>query len=1088
MTQHPGEEPGPAGEPSILSSDPDPRPARVWIYVLLTAVLAAGAVWVHRVEWFSGPTVYTVLESVGTALAFVIGILALVRYYSKKRSTYLFIGTGFLGAGFLETYHVLVTSPWMDASPELTVWTWVAARAFLALFLLMSWVAWYQETGGGAQKPSGVPDERSVYVTAAFLTVVIFLFFTAAPLADAYQPGALISRPPELIPAFFFLLALVGYLTKGHWRSDPFEHWLVIALILSVVLHGGVLSLSGGLYDAPADLSHLLKLGSYGSILSGLMASFFVTLRREAAASEAVLDANQALAHEVRVRRRAEHVLQESEERLQDFLDNAHDLIQSIDPDGKILYANKAWRRTLGYGDEELEDLNIFQVIHRDSKDRFREMLDRVFDGHTFSDFEVKLLGRGGTVVRCSGSFNARFENGRPSSARSILRDVTEERRIQEELTVSQANLETLFESTGDAIWSVGPSHRLITFNTAYALTVEAITGREPQVGDPLSKVIPERDREWFAECYDRALAGNRFSAVWGERVAEEERSYDLYFNPIQSGSGVSGVVVFSKDITRRLRVEEALRRAKQEAEEGNQAKSQFMANMSHELRTPLNSVIGFANILLKDKDERLEASQREFLERILANGKHLLGLINEILDLSKIEAGRMEVDLETVNLPDLLQETISQLEGQVAGRPVELRIEVPSDLAPVETDRVKLKQVLINLVGNALKFTEEGHVALRVEADPGSNMPRAISVEDTGPGIPDDRLEAIFDAFQQVDGGTARRFGGTGLGLTISRSLCQLLGYRLTAASEVGHGSTFTVELDPGDPEEREGPRQEGELRRLDPPVPRGADLMELPARTGIEGRKILVVDDEADSRRLLEHYLEEAGCQVVTAKDGVEGLEVARRERPDLITVDLMMPRMSGWDMLRAVREEAPLRNIPVVVVSIVAQEGSGRVLGAVDLLDKPVDRDEFLGVLRRNLVGDVGRVLVVEDDRDTRRLLRHYLQELGLVVYVAENGERALELLRGMVPDLILLDLRMPVMDGPSLLERLRSEPSYASVPVVVLTAKDLDSAEAREISEEVMEVIPKVDRVEDRLATVIDRIFGTEEQEPDLETPR
>jgi len=1065
--------------PGLPREDADLGRRRAIVYVVLTLLLLLGAALTPRISAVAGPELHSVMEGMATILALVIGALALVRFYSRRRTTYLFLGTGFLATGLLDGYHAAITAPFVVSAtephfPDLLAWTWIASRVFLSLFLFVSWLAWYQdERGESGRRTRRSEDDNSVFMTAGILTLVIFVFFLRVPLAGAYHPNLITPRPAEFIPGIFFLLALGGFLKKGAWRRDAFEHWLVIALILSVATHLGFLAFSAQPFDASAVIAHLLKIASYLAVLSGLMASVYVTFRKEEESAAFVLKANADLAREVQVRREAERSFQEGERRLQDFLDSATDLILSTDAQGRIIYANRAWLQTLGYEEAVADGLNVLSIVPSESRDAFRRIMERVFRGEVLSDYEIVFLSEKGEPVVCAGSSNCRFEGGRPVATRNIFRNVTEVRRAAAELARSQANVEALFESTGDSIWSVDRDHRLVTFNTAFALTAEAISGTAPQVGDAKEGFLPPKDVEWFTGCFDRALAGNRFTAVREESVSGHSRFYELFFNPIEADGHAAGVVVFSKDITQRRRVEEALKKAKQESEEANLTKSQFMANMSHELRTPLNSVIGFANILLKNKSGKLEPKEEGFLERIQANGKHLLSLINEILDLSKIEAGKMELEIESVDLSQLVRETLAQLEGQVAGKPVLLLGDFPENFAPFLTDPGKLRQVIINLVGNALKFTESGEVMVRVEGTPGRGVAERILVRDTGVGIPPDRLEAVFEAFQQADGTTTRRFGGTGLGLTISRSLCQLMGYRITVDSEVGVGSTFTMHLSP--PSATGSDDGRGDLE-ISPQARWSPEVLD-PTQV-LRGKKVLVVDDELDSRTLLRHLLEDFGCTVITAEDGIQGIEEARKVRPDLITVDLMMPRMSGWEMLRVLRDDPALRGTPAVVVSIIPEEGSTESLGDVDVISKPVDRDELIRVLRRNLSTNVGRVLIVDDNPDTRVILERYLRDAGLAVYTVTNGEAALEFLRRTHVDLVLLDLLMPVMDGFVTLERLRQGGYAREVPVVVLTAKQLSQEEIDRLSRLANEIILKDGEVEKRLGEVFNRYFGDE----------
>ena len=408
-------------------------------------------------------------------------------------------------------------------------------------------------------------------------------------------------------------------------------------------------------------------------------------------------------------------------------------------------------------------------------------------------------------------------------------------------------------------------------------------------------------------------------------------------------GGRIVGTFGISRDITDRKRAEEALRQAKEAAEEASRTKSQFLASMSHELRTPLNSVIGFANILLKNKAGTLGPAELNFLDRIQANGRHLLALINEILDLSKIEARKVELQMAPVALDVLVRETVAQQESLVRDKPVQLLADLPAQVAPVLTDADKLRQVLINLIGNALKFTERGSVTVRVLTDPANHRPLRLEVIDTGIGIPQEKLGVIFEAFQQAEAGTTRKYGGTGLGLTISQALCQLMGYHIEVASEPGRGSTFSVRLLPG-PNPAD-PEPSTRTVAGEPP-PAAA------APASLNGELVLVIDDELDSRTLLTHTIAEFGCRVLAASSGEQGLRMAREFRPHLITVDLMMPDLDGWQVIRALKADPALRNIPVVVVSIVAGENRGRILGVVDVLQKPVARADLLAVLHRCL----------------------------------------------------------------------------------------------------------------------------------------
>ncbi len=1058
------------------------RAAMHFFVVVLLAVLARG---LARADWISGPILYGTLEALSACLALVVGALALVRFYSRKQETILFIGTGFLGTGFLDLFPAVLATGWMGTRTAeelegLATWSFTASGTYLSVFLFSGWIAWHRRKKKPDRKPI---REATVFLVATLLAVVVFAIFDLIPLTGAFRPDQLIRQPAEFVPGLIFLIAAIGFLIKNHWRVDAFEHWLIVALLIGVMAHAGYMPFSSQYHDALFVSAHALKVLSYACALVGLLASVYVTFRREGEVADATREANQALAREIDYRRQAERLIQEKEERLQDFLDNAHDLIQSVDPEGRFIYVNQAWKNALGYSDEDIETLTLFQILDAGCRERCKRDFARVLQGEDLPVLEVDLVAADGQVIQVAGSATVWEKDGEAVATRGIFRDITEQTQARRKFEAFQANLRALVENTGDAIWSVDRAKRLITFNTAFSMALEVRTDREPKVGDRPSDCLPPEDVAWYVDMYEKALYGNAFSELREEEIGGQIRTYEFFFNPIREAAGITGVAVFEKDVTARRRTQLALRMAKEEAETANQAKSQFLASMSHELRTPLNSVIGFTNILLKNRTGNLEEQELSFLERIIANGKHLLDLINEVLDLAKIEAGRMELDLQTVDLGALVGDTLSQLEGQVKEKNVVLRSVIPDGMEVIQTDSGKLRQVIINLVGNALKFTTQGEVAVEVEVQDDGRTPSAIAVRDTGIGIPPDRLQAIFEAFQQADKETNREFGGTGLGLTISRSLCQLMGFDLRVESEVGEGSTFTILLTEGASPER---RAEEELMQeaLAPiESTRPASTTEIASHLGGHRARILAIDDDPDSLRLLRAQLEDLSFEVLTAPSAEVGLEVAKKQRPDLITLDLIMPDMTGWEALREFKESPSLQEIPVVIISVVAEEQDrGSLFGSVDLLTKPVHKGDLLTVLRRNLREPRGRrVLVVEDEPGTQELFRISLEELGIRVTLAGNGEEAEEALKTLDPDLILLDLVMPVMDGTAFLKRLREDPRRSELPVIICTGKELSLTERKRLLAQASRVLEKGDEFEADLASALAEFFPLEQED-------
>jgi len=514
-------------------------------------------------------------------------------------------------------------------------------------------------------------------------------------------------------------------------------------------------------------------------------------------------------------------------------------------------------------------------------------------------------------------------------------------------------------------------------------------------------------------------------------------------------------VITIGRDIRERERLDAELVEALGQAHAASQAKSDFLARMSHELRTPLNSVIGFSNVLLKPAQNALDDQSRSYVQRIRANGTHLLEIINDILDLSKVESGRMDVLMETVDVGRLIHETVGEFAARGAdAQPIEIRI--PDRIAPLRTDPDKLRQVLLNLVSNAAKFANNGRVVVRAIVHGETDALQRIDVVDGGVGIPPDRLEKIFEAFEQADSSIQRRFGGTGLGLAIARSMCERLNYRLGVVSEPDVGSTFSIIVSADSPV----------LAHHVPPDANGADAP--PRRVArrvtpavpVDMPTVLIIDDSDDSRVLLTQIIEEAGCRVFTAPSGEAGIIVALDRRPDLIVLDLLMPAMDGFETLQRIKAHPSIAQTPVIVVSVVASEYQARLAGAVEVLNKPIAREALSDAIDRALNAPTARVLIVEDSDDARRVLEAHLAEFpGLEVASAPTAVDALAKLQSFHADLILLDILLPGVDGVEFLRRIRRIERYHETPVVVVTAKSLTDEEQRLLEHDTISVIAK-----------------------------
>jgi PAS domain S-box-containing protein len=592
------------------------------------------------------------------------------------------------------------------------------------------------------------------------------------------------------------------------------------------------------------------------------------------------------------------------------------------------------------------------------------------------------------------------------------------------------------------AIVTLDVQHNVVSCNPAF----EKMYGyREAEVvGRNLDDFITTESTRSEAVGYTEQALASRSVQVISQRRRKDGSIVDVEVLgvPVVVNGRRVGLMALYHDITELLR-------ARHDAEQANSAKSQFLASMSHELRTPLNAIIGYSEMLQEDAADRGDASSIPDLQKIHSAGKHLLALINDVLDLSKIEAGKMELFLESFDIAPLVDQVATTVRPLVEKNANRLTVQCAQGLGAMHSDATRLRQVLLNLLSNASKFTDHGQITLDV-ARGGDDV--VFQVRDTGIGMTPEQLGRLFEAFTQAEASTAAKYGGTGLGLAISRRFCQLMGGDVAVDSTAGAGSTFTVRLPASGP----APASDaGDGTR-----PRGA------------GGTVLVIDDDAAARDLVSRFLAKQGLAVEVAVDGRAGLQAARDRRPDVITLDVVMPGLDGWSVLTALKSDPATADIPVVMLSMVDERNLGIALGAAEYLTKPIERDQLLRVLRRyGRPGAARRVLVVEDDALTRTTLGRAMQGEGWDVALAEHGRAALARLAERVPDLILLDLMMPEMNGFEFLEALRGHNAWRSVPVVVITAKELTDAERRRLNGGVQRVVAKGSRGFEVLAAAV-----------------
>ncbi|HTY36804.1 MAG TPA: response regulator, partial [Bacteroidota bacterium] len=658
-----------------------------------------------------------------------------------------------------------------------------------------------------------------------------------------------------------------------------------------------------------------------------------------------------------------------------------------------------------------------------------------------------------------------RDDQGKIVGLVGITRDISQIMRMQDELAYQKHYLESLVNGSPIAIITVDGNARVQTCNREF----EEIFGytTEEVVGKQLEDLIVPADAKGESSLIIQTTVEKKSFHRELKRKRKDGTliDVDVHTRSIELDGHKVTVIAQYIDITERKRAEDQVRRqlsiierqngelekARDAAMEANRTKSAFLASMSHELRTPLNAIIGYSEMVMEEMSDAGQMGYQEDIERIRTAGKHLLGLINDVLDLSKIEAGKMELYLEEFDLSSLIKEVSATVQPLMEKNGNTFVVNFSREMPSLRLDVTKVRQILFNLISNASKFTQRGTITLSCSTSPASGEATStlkLKVSDTGIGLTDEQKGRLFQEFTQADSSTTRKYGGTGLGLAITKRFAEMMHGSVTVDSVFNQGTSFTVTL----------PQRIESTIRTEPPAPKPAvNDGSVPPNS-----VVLVIDDDPSVRDLLVRYLSKDGYQVECVAAGDEGVKRAKAILPMAIILDVMMPHKDGWAILQEIKADENLKATPVIMYTMVDDRNFGLAIGASEYLIKPVSRETLLQVVNKYRHSEPSQyVLVVDDDPDLRELASRTIEKAGCKVFGAENGQSALSLLKTVRPNLIFLDLMMPIMDGFEFLAAFQSREDWTSIPVVVMTSKDLSLHERFQLGGVVKRIIQKGD---------------------------
>jgi len=684
--------------------------------------------------------------------------------------------------------------------------------------------------------------------------------------------------------------------------------------------------------------------------------------------------------------RRSEEALRASEARYRALVESSPDGI-GIHQDGRVVFINPAGARLLGaQGPDELVGKSVMDLLHPDYREVVRERIQRsLATGQPAPPLTEKFIRLDGTVIDIEVTAVPIIWEGRPAM-QVVFRDITERKRMEEELKASEERYRDLFENANDGIYILDRAGRIVSFNrkaeeiTGY--TVEEVRGQSYTLFLP-----PGPERKKARRAFLKNMRGQPDKTeLTIIRKDGREVILELSTRPIWQGGQIVGIQGIARDITERKELE--------------RLKSDFISTVSHELRTPLTSIKGYVDLVLAGDVGPLTPEQKEFLTIVSQNTTRLTELINDLLEIERLESGKIEFEFAELDLAEVLENVARSLHVNAEQKGLEFLTEIPSGLK-VRGDRDRLTQVFLNLLSNAIKYTPAGTVELRAHQEDDAVV---VEVRDTGIGLSESDLQKLFQKFFRSDNPYVRKVGGTGLGLSIAKAIVERHGGTITVTSQLGQGSTFTVRL---------------------------------PALARPERPLVLVIEDEVAIARLIAKYIEKMGYRAVTAYSAREGFDQAVRLKPDLITLDVLMPDLDGFALIQQLKAHPETAHIPVIFLSIVQDRQQGLRLGASAFLTKPIDERKFYETVRALLEPRGQPVLVVDDDRDYAQLLKRLLERQGFSVELAHDGDDALRKILSKRYQLVILDKNLPKRSGLDVLQEMRNSRSLHRVPVIVIS---------------------------------------------------